>query len=261
MKKIFTLIAAVMMVASVNAQDRKWDFTNWSDATIANLKADKDASQKESWSDCEKQDKSTGEPTVAEATSEKCYWNAGDAEISGELKANGTVIAETAGLEFYAATSRGVLAIAVDYASTSIGNYKGAKYLWLGKNTTYFTIKDVKPGSTIKMGVESHKNLEGNSQARGVQLSIDGTNLDAAFEPIAYEEHSWTVPAGDANVSVKVQATNGCHIYFVEVTEGTAGINAVSSNNVTAPSKSVKNGQLVISKNGRQYNAAGALLK
>ena len=257
MKKFFTLIAAVLVVASVNAQSRKWDFSNWSNATVANLKADMFASQTAGWSDCEKQDKTSGEPTVNEATQEKCYWNAGDAAIAGELTANGTAIAETAGLEFSTAASRGVLAIAVDYASTSLGVYHGSKYLWLGKNTTYFTIKDVKPGSTITMGVESHKSTD----ARGVQLSIAGENLGDAFTPTAYTEKSWTVPAGDANVEVKVLATNGCHVYFVEVSDGTAtGISAVAAA-TAAPSKYIKNGQLVISKSGREYSAAGALLK
>jgi hypothetical protein len=42
--------------------------------------------------------------------------------------------------------------------SKDFGPYHGTSYLWLGgKEKECFTIKNVKPGTDITMGVESHK--------------------------------------------------------------------------------------------------------
>lgn len=37
MKKFLTLALLAVSVLTANAESRKWDFTNWSAATIANL--------------------------------------------------------------------------------------------------------------------------------------------------------------------------------------------------------------------------------
>ena len=73
----------------------------------------------------------------------------------------------------YTYTAPRSLAIAVNYglvdASKDFGPYHGASYLWLGgKEKECFTIMNVKAGTTITMGVESHK----VSDARGVQLIV-----------------------------------------------------------------------------------------
>ena len=187
-----------------------WDFTKWSEATVAALKADA-----ANWSDDEKDNGTTVEG--------KCYWNVANGAIIGEdgsLMANGAAIEEFKGLKFEGTPAkRALLAIGVDYGETSIGKYEGGAYLWMSaKGDITFTIPQVPGGSVIKIGVESHKNLEGNSEARGVKLT--GAETTDAL-PTTYEVQTWKVPAGEA-VDVKVQDTAGCHLYFIEIAEGTA---------------------------------------
>ena len=161
MKRFFTLTTLLLLVLSVSAQGyRKWDFTNWSAATIANLQAEATKGVTGgSWSDTEKADGSNPQPG-------NCYWSYGEANvIDGTLCANGAAIAETDGLLFTPAyVAKRSLAIAVNYPSTSLGNYAGPQYLWLGGGNAKsasarivcFTIPKVKIGQKITFVVESH---------------------------------------------------------------------------------------------------------
>ena len=223
-----------------------WDFTKWSEATVANLKAeaakvtvsadpDKEGNTKcedngALWSDHEKKPGTTCDTYAA--SKDNCFWYVG-----GEATptANGTAIAEFAGLQFNTAygASR-ALAIAVNYPSTNIGTYNGPSYLWFGgKGQTIMTIPAVKGGSTIKIGVESHK----SSEARGIQLYAGETELkdadgNAVAAPKTYTEQTWVVPAGVA-YDIVVKNTNGCHIYFIDAEQDEAtltSINTVKSN-------------------------------
>lgn len=221
MKKVFTLIAlALMITLNANAQYKKyWDFTNWSAITHANLIAGED------WSDIEKA--SSTEPT--ETSKENCFWQVGASNAAGEtLSANGQVISELNGLTFINSKERS-LAIAVNYP-VALNEYHGPSYLWLGsKNINYFIIPHVAPGTTIKMGVESHK----TSDPRGVQLFLghneSGTLLNdpegnAVPSPTTYEDQTWYVPTdatdtpnSDGTYDVCVRNTNGCHLYYIQV--------------------------------------------
>jgi hypothetical protein len=228
------------------APPHTWDFTKWSEATVANLKAeaakvtvsadpDKEGNtlcedNGALWSDHEKKPGTTCDTYAA--SKDNCFWYVG-----GEATptANGTAIAEFAGLQFNTAygASR-ALAIAVNYPSTSIGTYNGPSYLWFGgKGQTILTIPAVKGGSTIKIGVESHK----SSEARGIQLFAGETELkdaegNAVAAPKTYTEQTWVVPAGVA-YDIVVKNTNGCHIYFIDAEQDEAtltSINTVKSN-------------------------------
>ena len=203
-----------------------WNFAAWSAQTIENLKAeaikvtvedDPDNAGKTKctdngalWSDHEKASKCD----TYGASKDNCFWYVG-----GEANptANGVAIAELKGLEFNT-TYGGArsLAIAVNYPKTSLGSYKGGAYLWLGgKGKDCFTIKNVKVGSTLTIGAESHKPAEG----RGIQLKINGENFGEAFTPKTFDENSWTITSSDADakyVDVVVSNTNGCHIYFID---------------------------------------------
>jgi DNA/RNA endonuclease YhcR with UshA esterase domain len=215
-----------------------WDFTKWSEATVANLKAEAAKVTVEAdpdkegntmctdndalWSDHEKKPGTTCETYAA--SKDNCFWYIGG---EAEPKANGEAIAEFAGLEFnttYGASR--ALAIAVNYPSTSLGTYNGPAYLWFGgKNQTVLTIKNVKAGTQIKMGVETHK----IGDARGVQLLIGETVLKDAegaevAAPKEYTEQTWQVPAGEGVVDVVVKNTNGCHIYFIDAEIGEAPV-------------------------------------
>lgn len=233
MKKIFTLaMMALLTTAVVSAQSyRKWDFTKWSDKTIANLKAE--AAQGGvtggAWSDTEKADGSNPQP-------DKCYWSYSEANVGSDgLMANGALISETEGLVFNGAyVSRRSLAIAVDYPSTSLGDYGGPQYLWLGGGNAKspgarlwcFYIPKVQVGQKIVISAESHK----PSDARGVSLFVNKVTDDAlqvgeSFTPKTLATNTWenwTLPEGattndDGTVDIYIYNTNGCHIYSIEV--------------------------------------------
>ncbi|MDE6393753.1 MAG: hypothetical protein K2K77_00290 [Duncaniella sp.] len=201
-----------------------WDFTKWSDATVANLKAGED------WSDIEKADGTN-------PTDGNCFWQvSATADLNAEkyLMANDVVIEELKGLVYTNEKANRSLAIAVNYPETSLGTYHGPAYLWLGsKNINYFVIPAVPAGATIKMGVESHKTTD----ARGVTLSIAGETLNApdgsaVAAPTTYTEQEWLVPATAAATNdVQITNTNGCHIYFITVTaeDTTTAISEIAS--------------------------------
>jgi|GEM_PF-6184259 hypothetical protein len=214
-----------------------WDFTKWSEATVANLKADAAASKIEGWSDVEKKADAEADVEPTEASKDNCFWAV--IPEGGELKANGEVIEELKGLQF-GTTFAGnrSLAIAVNYAvadaSKDFGPYNGPAYLWLGgAGFECFTIPAVKGGTKITMGVESHKITD----ARGVQLFAGETELkdadgNAVAAPKTYTEQTWAVPAGVA-YDIVVKNTKGCHIYFIDAEQDEAtltSINTVKSN-------------------------------
>ena len=202
---------------------RVWDFTQWSAATVDNLKADAAASKTSGWSDVEKQADAEADKEPTEASKDKCFWFAGTVDADGELTANGVKIAETKGLKFYPtyAANRS-LAIAVEYPETSLGTYAGPSYLWLGggKNSlAVFTIPNVTAGSTITVEVESHKPSEG----RGIELYsavgsddkvVADSKIGDSFTPKTKESYSWTV---ENDGDVTIYNTNGCHIYTLKV--------------------------------------------
>ena len=234
MKKLFTLslLALLGFATSADAQNyRRWDFTNWSAQTVANLAAEAEAGVTGgNWSDTEKANGDNPQPG-------NCYWSyANNVSEDGYLMANDAVIAETEGLVFNTSyTSRRSLAIAVNYSSTSLGEYAGPQYLWLGGGNAKsasarlacFTIPKVRIGQKMTFTVESHK----PSESRGISLFVgDCTNdeyqIGESFKPTTQEsytwEEGWELPAGapdngDGTVDVVVYNTNGCHIYSIEI--------------------------------------------
>ncbi|MDE6013102.1 MAG: hypothetical protein K2G91_10300, partial [Prevotella sp.] len=208
-----------------------WNFQNWSEATVANLKAEAAKGYTEGlWSDAEKADNSA---VTKDLSPNNCFWQVGHSAAEGEtLTANGEEIAELKGLLFTNDKDRS-LAIAVNYGDCTSANgagfgpYHGGSYLWLGsKNVNYFIIPAVKVGSTIKMGVESHN----VTKARGVELYVEGEKIEGPATPKTYEEQEWTVTGTTDAVDVVVKNTDGCHIYFIDAEqdqEVLTGINAV----------------------------------
>ncbi|MBQ7661894.1 MAG: hypothetical protein IJS48_00800 [Prevotella sp.] len=232
-----------------------WNFTKWSEATVANLKAEAAKGMTEGlWSDAEKAD---GTATTMEISKDNCFWQVGTSAADGEeLTANGEVIAELKGLKFKNNKARS-LAIAVNYGDCTSANgegfgpYYGASYLWLGsKNVEYFTIPAVKAGSIIKMGVESHKLTD----ARGVQLFAGETELkdaegNAVAAPKTYTEQTWVVPAGDAQ-NIVVKNTNGCHIYFIDAEQDPTAVG------ISAVKNSDRLNGVIYNLNGQKVNKA-----
>ena len=233
MKKVLLLAFAFVLALGANAQTtykKSWDFRKWSAGTVADLKAGSD------WSDIEKA--TASEPT--DLSKDNCFWEvtaAGKTDSEVTLTANGNVIKELEGLYYTNTTSRS-LAIAVNYqvanaSDAAFGPYEGPSYLWLGSSKkNYFVIPHVEPGTTIKMGVESHK----MSDARGVELYIghgtSGTKLkdpdgNEVAKPTTYQEQTWLVPVDatdtpneDGTFDIQIYNSNGCHIYFITVGDG-----------------------------------------
>lgn len=245
MKKLFTLSLLLVLALSVNAQTtyrKSWDFTKWSATTIANLKAEAAKTTVTVGADGKISDIANGEANWRDSekkgadnytkTQNNCFWQI----THGKLDANGSVIEELAGLTFTNTNDAG-LAIAVNYPN-ALNDYNGPCYLWLGsKNQNYFVIPHVAPGTTIKMGVESHK----NSAARGVELYVGkgntGTKLkdpngNAVAVPTVYADQEWLVPAegltdtanDDGTFDITVRNTDGCHLYYITVGDGDAPV-------------------------------------
>jgi hypothetical protein len=229
-----------------------WDFTKWSEATIANLKAEAAKGYTEGlWSDAEKAD---GSASTMEISKDNCFWQVGTSTEGETLTANGEEIAELKGLKFKNNKARS-LAIAVNYGDCTSANgagfgpYHGPAYLWLGsKNVEYFTIPAVKGGTTIKMGVESHKLTD----ARGVQLFAGETELkdaegNAVAAPKEYTVQTWAVPAGSA-CNIVVKNTNGCHIYFIDAEQDEEVLTSIST-----VKSNIKN-DVIYNLNGQKVN-------
>ena len=265
MKKLFTLSLLLVLALSVNAQEtyrKSWDFTKWSATTVANLKAEAAKSEIEHvdgdaktklvndhgalWSDHEKAADKVN-TSYANSKDGKCFWStANNTEGGDAMTANGEVIAELQGLYFTASYAKArSLAIGVDYNSS--GDYHGASYLWFGNSKKDIAIiRGVPAGTTIKMGVESHKVAE----SRGVELYLvkdvntlaHGTKLkaptgDEVALPTTYQDLEWLLPAEDAltdadkamanedgTYNVLIYNTNGCHLYYITVGDGDAPV-------------------------------------
>ena len=224
-KNKLLLLLALLLTAATGAWaqeqwDVVWDFTAWSTETVTALKADAAASKTEGWSDVEKAADAEAGADPDAAAKDNCFWFAGTVNEDGSLSANGAVIKELKGLKFnsnYAAKRS--LAIAVNYPSTSLGDYAGGAYLLLGgggSKQTFpcFTIPGVKAGSKITIEVESHKPSDG----RGIGLyknSYAAENLiGEQFKPTAKEVKTWEI-AEDCDVVV--WNTSNCHIYTIKV--------------------------------------------
>ncbi len=210
MKKSLLFVTAALLLSS-SLYAKKWDFTNWSSETVANIAAD------EKWTGDEK-----GNGTVFEGA----YWYTASTIAEGcdpdsNVMANGVAIKELVGLKINAMGSKQI-AIATDYQVTKDANawgpYQGPQYLWFA-GAFEIRIPGVKPGTNISAGVESHKPSDG----RGIDMYVNGTkvawNSGQSGYPTTYEVYSWQVPTDiDADVvDVVFKRSNGCHVYFFDV--------------------------------------------
>ena len=243
-----------MMVAlAANAAVRTWDFTKWSEATIANLKAEAatvvqdEAGAWPAVTPWRSYEKVAGPSETDPDRGGAAYWY-GTADPGADITANGVVIEELKGLQF-PTMAAGALAIAIDYPSTSLGTYNGGAYLWIGGKTNVITIPAVKPGSTITMYVESHKPTDG----RGVGLTVNGTAVlptEGSEKPKELTKCVWVVPTEGIEtetVDAVFKNNNGCHIYSITVAEPAEPIFPINEDLTENTGKFI-NGEIITGK-------------
>ena len=256
MKKTYVtfLSLCLMMVAlAANAAVRTWDFTKWSEATIANLKAEAatvvqdEAGAWPAVTPWRSYEKVAGPSETDPDRGGAAYWY-GTADPGADITANGVVIEELKGLQF-PTMAAGALAIAIDYPSTSLGTYNGGAYLWIGGKTNVITIPAVKPGSTITMYVESHKPTDG----RGVGLTVNGTAVlptEGSEKPKELTKCVWVVPTEGIEtetVDAVFKNNNGCHIYSITVAEPAEPIFPINEDLTENTGKFI-NGEIITGK-------------
>lgn len=206
MKKLFTLAMLALLTIGVQAQDgirRTWDFTKgFSTTTIENLKA-------AGWTE----------------------------ESNGAIQCNGRkegplvitvdgsdwTVPETSGLSFHQ-TSAKHLVFAYDRVGgdgNPAGGFVGSKFLWLNGNKAQdaLTINEVPAGENVTIQFESHN----NSQDRGFKV-VSGNFADADGNK-QWTSHgevtTVTLINNEATTSaLKIQATNGFHIYSIVIGDG-----------------------------------------
>ena len=243
-----------MMVAlAANAAVRTWDFTKWSEATIANLKAEAatvvqdEAGAWPAVTPWRSYEKVAGPSETDPDRGGAAYWY-GTADPGADITANGVVIEELKGLQF-PTMAAGALAIAIDYPSTSLGTYNGGAYLWIGGKTNVITIPAVKPGSTITMYVESHKPVDG----RGVGLTVNGTAVaptEGSEKPKELTKCVWVVPTEGIEtetVDAVFKNNNGCHIYSIKVVDPAKPIFPINEA-LTENTGKFENGEIITGK-------------
>lgn len=197
MKKIITLTALLLaMTLGSQAQNRKtWDFTKgFSSTTIQNLKAD-------GWTD-----------EVADQSIQCPDRTAGP--VTAKVSGVDWIVPETSGLTFYETSAKHLI------FGYNRSGYAGTKFLWLngGKTQDAMTIPAIPAGEKVTIDYESHKNTE----ARGFKVS-SGSFADASGATQFKTKGRDTVVLinnGAAEADLKIQATNGMHIYSIVIGEG-----------------------------------------
>lgn len=209
---------------------KKWNF-GWSDATKSQILAAED------WTKAESASKEY-------ITGDEIRWNLTPAfDANGTLTAGGNAIAELKGLTIEGLAEYGFGA-AFNYGTTldanAWGPYNTGSYLWITGTAPKITIPNVKAGSTLKIGVESHK----PGDARGFKVTVNGAEV-ASLTSAPYADLECTIPAdGDEFVDVTLQATKGCHLYYIEAEVKDEAV--VDKNPfLGTPTLSIKDGQKV----------------
>ena len=184
-----------------------FDFTNWSAATLANLDADET-----NWNEYENANSSSSE------NNGRAWYRNTEISSDAVLNANGVDIVETSPLKFKTPSHKLGLAFNLDNATLDdvLNEYHGGKFIWLMGTNTYFVIPHVKAGSSVTLGVETHK----YSNSRGVKLTYSNGET-STFVTTGYEERTFTVPSAESlgaeYTDVKVQCESaGSHVYFVD---------------------------------------------
>ena len=220
------------MSLSANAQKvrKTWDFREgFSSTTVANLNADMEQNgTKAHWRNWEKD-------AAAAGNFGDTFWCADNGStVNADNEAVTIVdgvevpIPELSGLDMKGIKAKGLI-LATGYpqaenegSPNGMYPYSGG-FIWLNGKGLTFKIKQVLKGTTLRIGVESHK----NTVARGINVIVDGVtltptegnNIPKFFNEVVYEIPDDT-PDVDDYTAVTIKSTDGCHIYYMIAGEG-----------------------------------------
>lgn len=220
------------MSLSANAQKvrKTWDFREgFSSTTVANLYADMEQNGTDAhWRDWEK------DATQAGKFGSTFWCAANGSTVNADNEAVTIVdgvevpIPELSGLDMKGIKAKGLI-LATGYpqaenegSPNGMYPYSGG-FIWLNGKGLTFKIKQVLKGTTLRIGVESHK----NTVARGINVIVDGVtltptegnNIPKFFNEVVYEIPDDT-PDVDDYTAVTIKSTDGCHIYYMIAGEG-----------------------------------------
>ena len=205
MKKLFTFALLALLSVGANAQDRKtWDFTKgFSTTTIANLKS-------AGWTD------------ETAGRSIQCGARSSSGELKYEIDGVEWTVPETAGLSFAAKSAKHIV-FAYDYNNTG---FKGKSFLWINgkKSEDAITVPNIPAGEKVTVTYESHSTTDN----RGFKTSGDFKDAEGNQ---TFTSHGDTVTVviyntGSETQDMKMQSTNGHHIYKIVIGEGDVVENA-----------------------------------
>ena len=204
MKKLFTLaMLALLTTVTASAQRRTWDFTKgFSTTTIENLTA-------AGWTT-----ESTG---AIQCNGRK------EGPLVITVDGSDWTVPETSGLTFHQ-TSAKHLVFAYDRVGNDgapAGGFVGSKFLWLNGNKAQdaLTIDEVPAGENVTIQFESHN----TSQDRGFKVvSGNFADADGNKQWVSHGEVTTVTLINNETTtsSLKIQATNGFHIYSIVIGEG-----------------------------------------
>ena len=233
MNKLFTLTALGLLLSlSANAQKvrKTWDFREgFSSTTVANLNADMEQNgTKAHWRNWEKD-------AAAAGNFGDTFWCADNGStVNADNEAVTIVdgvevpIPELSGLDMKGIKAKGLI-LATGYpqaenegSPNGMYPYSGG-FIWLNGKGLTFKIKQVLKGTTLRIGVESHK----NTVARGINVIVDGVTLtptEGEQVPKFFSEAVYEIPDDTPDVddytAVTIKSTDGCHIYYMIAGEG-----------------------------------------
>ena len=220
------------MSLSANAQKvrKTWDFREgFSSTTVANLNADMEQNgTKAHWRNWEKD-------AAAAGNFGDTFWCADNGStVNADNEAVTIVdgvevpIPELSGLDMKGIKAKGLI-LATGYpqaenegSPNGMYPYSGG-FIWLNGKGLTFKIKQVLKGTTLRIGVESHK----NTVARGINVIVDGVTLtptEGEQVPKFFSEAVYEIPDDTPDVddytAVTIKSTDGCHIYYMIAGEG-----------------------------------------
>ncbi len=186
---------AYLSIIDESADNRTWDFTAsklWSDATIANLEADRTVTEGD-W-------RSNANNTVDEVTYYRYMLYNISKTDAAELTANGTKIAETEGLFFKGTTNR-----------VGIDNRQPNRFYFAGNNV-YVVVPDLKAGSTLTISTKS------SSGSAAAYMSCADTNVERSGAEDATEvDNVFTI---NAFGTYEFEPNRGLYITKIQVSYG-----------------------------------------